>query len=274
MILVLICKEEKAETRRDHGGELGGGVEKTRRKVETLRMDEEEELRKKASMGKKALDLARDGWRRLKGLLEGKTLVREGGKLFVEEKGGIGGCAELDDWNEEGGTLELEDQGEALAVEQMSCGSSETVKTASGFDFLAGLDLDERDRDLEEKIEVSRKRKREEDLTELAGGMYGNPGWKWREKEGQGEKRWKMAVVEEVVEDGVGRMKSELKKIPLPEEYKLGLESRGEFLNHSGKMKNNFGMNKRALFPGGGGNLRQQELDLNIHQIGLYCMQG
>jgi hypothetical protein len=56
-----------------------------------------------------------------------------------------------------------------------------------------------------------------------------------------------------VVEDGVGSLKRELKKIPLPEEYKLGLESRGEFLNHSGKMKNNFGMNKRALFPGGGG---------------------
>ncbi len=83
-----------------------------------------------------------------------------------------------------------------------------------------------------------------------------------------------MAVVEEVVEDGVGSLKRELKKFPLPEEYKLGLESRGEFLNHSGKMKNNFGMNKRALFPGGGENLRQQELALNIHKSGVYCMQG
>jgi hypothetical protein len=49
-----ICKEEKAETRRDFGGEPGGGVEKTRRKVEKLRMDEEEELRKKVH-GKESL---------------------------------------------------------------------------------------------------------------------------------------------------------------------------------------------------------------------------
>ncbi len=55
----LICKEEKTETRRDLGGEPGGGVEKTRRKVETLQMDEEEELRKKVH-GKESLG-TRDG---------------------------------------------------------------------------------------------------------------------------------------------------------------------------------------------------------------------
>jgi hypothetical protein len=41
--------------------------------------------------------------------------------------------------------------------------------------------------------------------------------------------------------------------IPLPENYRLGLEERAGLVNHSEKNKNNFGMNRNALFPGGAG---------------------
>ncbi len=42
-------------------------------------------------------------------------------------------------------------------------------------------------------------------------------------------------------------------KIPLPDGFVLGKESKGMEMNNSGRLKNNFGTNREALFPGGPG---------------------
>jgi hypothetical protein len=48
-------------------------------------------------------------------------------------------------------------------------------------------------------------------------------------------------------------------KIPLPENYRLGQDERGGFLNNSSKFKNNFVINKEGLFPGGGRDDKKEE---------------
>jgi hypothetical protein len=64
--------------------------------------------------------------------------------------------------------------------------------------------------------------------------MYGVPGWQWRENELKDDKRWKRTMVtmkngeEEVRETG---------KIPLLENFPLGLEERGVEMNHSGQVR-------------------------------------
>jgi hypothetical protein len=40
-------------------------------------------------------------------------------------------------------------------------------------------------------------------------------------------------------------------KIPLPDNYRLGVDGRGQKLNHSGRHRNNFGAGRDPLFPGG-----------------------
>ncbi len=38
--------------------------------------------------------------------------------------------------------------------------------------------------------------------------------------------------------------------IPLSDEFRMGLEKREKTVNHSGRFRNNFGVNKEAIFPG------------------------
>jgi hypothetical protein len=90
-------------------------------------------------------------------------------------------------------------------------------------------------------------------VNEVAVGLCGVTGWKWREREGREEKRWKRSVVKETEGSGLGStagLESVNEGIPLPETFKLGLEERAGLVNHSGKAKNNFGLNRNALFPG------------------------
>ncbi len=53
----------------------------------------------------------------------------------------------------------------------------------------------------------------------------------------------------EVGEDGKERKQESLEEIPLPEGFELGREEKGMEMNNSGRLKNNFGMNREALFP-------------------------
>jgi hypothetical protein len=101
-----------------------------------------------------------------------------------------------------------------------------------------------------QKRNEGRKRKRDQEEEEKKeGGMYGIPGWRWREKEAREDDRWKR----EVLRKAGSRNESEKRKemIPLPENFVLGKDVRGADLNHSGKIRNNFGTNKEALIPGG-----------------------
>jgi hypothetical protein len=69
---------------------------------------------------------------------------------------------------------------------------------------------------------------------------------------GREEKRWKREVTEERW-SGNDEVTLEVKteKIPLPDNYRLGLDGRGQKLNHSGRPRNNFGASRESLFPGG-----------------------
>jgi hypothetical protein len=240
-------------------------VEKTRREVEKLRVDEEGE-KEKASVGRRVVDMAKGGWSKIRNLLEGKKVTQRDGKVFVEVRSSDGKETAGSDnslrrieeeWNEEGegGEVVVEEE-QVVSVDTVSCGSGSTTGQTRGFDFLDGMGREERDQELDEKIDGHRKRKREGEVNEVAVGLYGVTGWKWREREGREEKRWKRTVVEEKDGMGLGRgvgLDSVNMGIPLPENYKLGLEERAGLVNHSGKNKNNFGMNRNALFPGGAG---------------------
>ncbi len=62
-------------------------------------------------------------------------------------------------------------------------------------------------------------------------------------------------------------------KIPLPENYRLGLDGRVGILNYSGKFKNNFGLNKGAVFPGGADGKREGKNWLATFTKSGCCLQ-
>ena len=227
-------------------------MEKTRRGVENLVVDAGGD-KEQASMRVRVMGMAKEGWRKIKGLLEGKKMVRENGRIILENRteGESAGATEEWEEGEEGGMVEVE-MSEMEKDRSQGGGSTESATTARGFGFLGGLNWEEKDDELEKKLEGARKRKREEELTEVTVGMMGVAGWKWREREEVESKRWKRTVRRQEEWDGIGEVGKKVEKIPLPEEFRLGLDGRGKEMNHSGRMKNNFGLNKRVLFPGGG----------------------
>ncbi len=188
-------------------------MEKTRREVEKLRVDEEGE-KEKASVGRRVVDMAKGGWSKIRNLLEGKKVTQRDGKVFVEVRSSDGketagsdnGLRRIEEeWNEEGegGEVVVEEE-QVESVDSVSCGSGSTMGQTRGFDFLDGMGREERDHELDEKIDGHRKRKREGEVNEVAVGLYGVTGWKWREREGREEKRWKRTVVEEKDVTGLG----------------------------------------------------------------------
>ena len=74
-------------------------------------------------------------------------------------------------------------------------------------------------------------------------GLKVMPGWEERAKTSRDDQRWSRVV--ETVVDGV--KVQEKRKIPLPEEYELGLDVRGMGLNSSNRKTHNFGTNKKPL---------------------------
>jgi hypothetical protein len=69
-------------------------------------------------------------------------------------------------------------------------------------------------------------------------------------EEVKSEARWKLKTKERVQgEDGKWEDREKEERIPLPENYRLGLEGRGMELNNSSRYGNVFGKNCRPLFP-------------------------
>jgi hypothetical protein len=146
-------------------------VESTRREVASLEMDSAEEGAKASSNSGgvigKMVNKAKDGWGRIKCLLEGKKLVRQtaSGKLLLKEREEVGKEIEvvMEEWEEDkmGGVIEIEE--EEIRSEKGSDKGSDSVSVTRGhgFDFLEKLEAEERDEELEIKRQEGRKRKRE-----------------------------------------------------------------------------------------------------------------
>ncbi len=165
------------------------------------------------------------------------------------------------EWDEEvmGGTVEIEEETdrseEAKEREVMgSLGSGETRSGGGILEFMEDVEVEERDSALDEKVDEGQKRKREEDSKGRKKGLSGLPGWERRSKKTREDERWKRTVVSWDKDDnGKGVRKEVNEKIPLPEGFDMGKESKGMEMNNAGRLKNNFGTNREALFPGGPG---------------------
>ncbi len=239
-------------------------VESTRREVASLEMDSATHGAKASGniggvMGR-MVSKAKDGWERIKSMLEGKKLVRQAasGKLLLKDEEEMGKEAEvvMEEWEEDkmGGVIVIEEE-EVRSEKGTEKGSDNASATrGEGFEFLEGLETEERDEELEVKRQEGRKRKREGSGEEQEKGLLGMEDWKRREAESRDAERWKREVGKwQENEKGEKEFVKEREKIPLPENFRLGLDGRGKFLNNSSKIKNNFGLNKGGLFEGGQG---------------------
>ncbi len=72
-------------------------------------------------------------------------------------------------------------------------------------------------------------------------GLLGTRGWEEREEAAKEDRRWLRTIIEK------GEKREE--GMPLPKEYRLGLEGRGEELNSSARNKNGMGTGRKAIFP-------------------------
>ncbi len=197
------------------------GVRSARWRVERMEVDSDNE---KAS-GSRAIETmvskAKEGWQKVKQILEGKRLVREkcSGKVMVKAKTGVSDNEErtvMEEWEESitGGevVVEVEVVGEK---DNVSVASEETKGTAIGFDFLEGMGEEKTDEELDKKRAEGRKRKREhEERTQKEEGLYRVPGWEWREDEARKDERWSREVLRKKEGSDTGEKVKE--KIPLP----------------------------------------------------------
>ena len=118
-----------------------------------------------------------------------------------------------------------------------SIGSISSRETGTGYAFLDAIEEEKEDTEAERKLEENRKRKRGEEKKVLrVKGLKVMPGWEERAKMSREDQRWSRVV--ETVVDGV--KVQEKRKIPLPEEYELGLDVRGMGLNSSNRKTHNF----------------------------------
>ncbi len=97
---------------------------------------------------------------------------------------------------EDGVLILIEDE------ETMSAGS-ETM-SMEGVSFLDCIQEEERDEELEMRLEGMRKRKHDGEEEVKTKGLLNTPGWEEREKDGKGEERWVMGKREWRV-DGDGK---------------------------------------------------------------------
>jgi hypothetical protein len=117
----------------------------------------------------------------------------------------------------------------------------------AGLDFLDNIEIEERDTELDVKLGEERKRKRgEEEGRRRKVGLKGLPGWERKSNAIRGSDRWKRKTVRmEQKEDGKVERTEKMEAIPIPENFDLGLEEKGMEMNNSGRLKNNFGTNRR-----------------------------
>jgi hypothetical protein len=85
-------------------------VEETRRRVARMVVEESGQRKMASSMLDTVADKAREGWTKIKKMLEGKRISGDSGKLVVEEGGGRESLDKNSEWEEEvmGGTVEVE----------------------------------------------------------------------------------------------------------------------------------------------------------------------
>jgi len=112
------------------------------------------------------------------------------------------------------------------------------------FSFLENIEEEGRDEEADRILNEERKRKRGREDIGMSRGLLGTAGWEDRERREKGDERWSR-----VIEEGEQEWREPLE---LPDEYRLGLEKRGEEINNSSKIRNGMGTNRRALFPKAG----------------------
>ena len=183
-------------------------------------------------------------------------------KLFKRKEDGTVRVANTDSREEEGETevkveevvgsdceeeidvrVEKEESKE-MESENKSTGSAGT--TTKGYSFLEQLDEEERVEEEDRTSRTSRKRKAQEEGKESfrIRGLLNSAGWRERSKETREDDRWSRNV-----ERNEGSTKISRKcKIPLPEEFNLGLDIRGMEVNNASRRNSNMGCNKKAVF--------------------------
>ena len=235
-------------------------VETTRKGVEKLAVEEAKEEQASVILKKSMVARAREAWSNIKEMVKGKKVVIRSGEDGMEVKNrsermesgekvvdmeALG--VELEDGTVE--VLEVLDESDRESV--VSGSATGSVGGASGFEFLDCLEGESCEVDLERKRGEARKRKWNPEPEVKKRGRLNTHGWEERERDGKSEKRWRRDVVEVVCgKEGRGRKVVTEEGLPLPDEFRLGLERKGMELNHSGRARNNFGTNKRALTPG------------------------
>ena len=165
--------------------------------------------------------------------------------------------------------LEVEEGVEVTEMEKEDTGSVSSKGLGSGYAFLDAIEEDKRDEEVERKREENRKRKSDEsDRMLRVKGLKVMSGWEERAKESRENPIWCRTVERE--ENGT--VVKEKKKIPLPEEYDLGLDSRGMGINSSNRKSTYFGSNRKPLIgkEKGRGERGEGELAGKLHQKWLY----
>jgi hypothetical protein len=143
--------------------------------------------------------------------------------------------------------VELRDEKKGMGSERGSVlsGGSESVE---GYSFL-GLLGEEGEDEREKKRREQRKRRVEEQVRveTRERGLKNTPGWKERsDKERNDPKLW---VRREREDTGTGEKIVTEGPIVTPEGFDLGLDRRGERMNHAGRKNNMMGQGRNAIFP-------------------------
>jgi hypothetical protein len=231
---------------------------RTGKRMEGLAVEDMDDEQASVTSKNRISMAAKEVWGKVTGFLAGKKVRRgeEPGSLVVcgEEKGNTDGegLVDLEDIGkelEDGVVVLLEENVEDDTAEVRSVGSeSLNGGKKGGWEFLENLEGEERVEELDRKLEQNRKRKWEDDGTVKQKGLLNMVGWVAREKEGKSEKRWKRKVGR-TRQDEDGRLVRSVDEegIPLPKQFRLGLERKGVELNHASRARNNFGMNRRGL---------------------------
>jgi hypothetical protein len=210
--------------RMETGEETPVRVEETRRRVEKLVV---EDSRQASGLFRSMADKAKDGWGKMRKILEGKKLVWKGstGKLVVvdreRETGDNGGEVSLEE-EMVGGTVEVLGEEVERGRETEETGEENNKDITGGWanlDILDKIEKEEIDRDLDERVGEGRKRKRgEEENKERKGGLGGLPGWERRSRNVRMSDRWKRKVMRmDVNEDGNMVRNEADENIPVPE---------------------------------------------------------
>ena len=207
------------------GGETGGGgvIESMKKKLGELRRRIGERLLMRSKVS---------GDIRIVGEKEKQTEEEE--VVSLDEVVGVSDEVELD----------VEEGVEAVEMEKEDTGSVSSKGLGVGYAFLDAIEEDKRDEECERKWESNRKRKSEDrDRMLKVKGLKVMPGWGERAKESRENPVWYRTVEREET----GKVVKERKKIPLPEEYDLGLDCRGMGLNSSNRKNTYFGNNRKPL---------------------------